>query len=136
MGICTQRTPPHCSLRTSAFEARYSHGHRLNLYFRPISLQLKPGPEPHSDDSDVSITPVKRPWQGNTTLQSTSRKPLLLSKLILASAICSYLVTAFFTAFISKSRDRKTVITLAYVDTFAERGQAKGMPCSTILASS
>ena len=68
-------------------------------------------------------------------LQAPSRKPSLSSKLILASAICFYLATAFFAAFMSRRRDTKTVI-LAYVDTFAERGPVKRILRRTGLASS
>ena len=74
--------------------------------------------------------------RGTPPLQAPSCKHLLLSKVILAPAICSYLATAFFTAFMSRRRDTKTVISSAYADTFAERQLAKGIPSRAGLASS
>ena len=43
----------------------------------------------------------KGPGKGTSSLSAPSRKPSLLSRLILAPAICSYHVTTFFTAFMS-----------------------------------
>ena len=69
-------------------------------------------------------------------LHSPIRKPLLLSKLILAPTLCSYLATAFFTAFMSKQLDTKKVISSANVDTFSERGSPREIPHRAGLASS
>ena len=65
------------------------------MYFRPISLQLEVGPEPHSEDADWSVTPAEEPWKVSIPLQAPSRKTSLLSKLTLAPAIRSYSPTAF-----------------------------------------
>ena len=59
-------------------------------------------------------------------LQAPNHKPSLLSKFILVPAICSYLTIAFFTAFMSERRDPKTVISLAYVETFTRWSPTKG----------
>ena len=59
-------------------------------------------------------------------LQAPSHKPSLLSKLTLAPAIRSYSLTAFFTAFISRRLDTKTVISSANAETLAVRRPAKG----------
>ena len=78
-------------------------------------------------------------WKGSgrgiPPLQAPNCRPSLLSKLILAPTICLYLTTAFFTAFMSKWWNTKTVISLVYIDTFVVRGPAEGIPCSTRLAS-
>ena len=50
-------------------------------------------------------------------LQVPSCRPSLLSKLILAPVTSSYLLTAFFTAFMSDRRNTKTVISSAYAET-------------------
>ena len=68
----------------------------------------------------------KGPGRVSLPLQAPKRKPSLLSKLTLAPAIRSYTPTAFFTAFISRRRDTKTVISSANAETLAERGPAKG----------
>ena len=74
--------------------------------------------------------------RGSPPLLAPSCKPSLLSKLILAHAICLYLTTAFFMAFLSRWRDTKTVISSAYIDTFTKRGPAKRIPCRAGLAFS
>ena len=79
---------------------------------------------------------LKGPGRRMPTFQAPNRKPSLLSKLILTPAIYSYLVTAFFTTFMSKRRDTKTVISSAYADTFVERQLARGMPRRAGLAFS
>ena len=70
----------------------------------------------------------KGPGRVSLPLQAPSRKPSLLSKLTLAPAIRSYSPTAFFTAFISRRRDTKTVISSSNAETLAVRGPAKGTP--------
>ena len=70
----------------------------------------------------------KGPGRVLLPLQAPIRKPSLLSKLTLAPAIRSYSPTAFFTAFISRRRDTKTVISSANAETLAVRGPAKGTP--------
>ena len=87
----------------------------LGLYLEPISFQLEVWPEPRPGDSDEFVIPAEKPCQ------APSRKPSLLSMLILTPAICSYLATAFYTACMSRRRDTKTVISLVYVDTVAKR---------------
>ena len=74
--------------------------------------------------------------RGTPLLQAPNHKLSLLSKLILAPAIWSYLATAFFTTFMSRWRDTKTLISSAYADSFAERGSAKRMPHRAGLAFS
>ena len=69
-------------------------------------------------------------------LLAPSHNILLLSKLILAPALCLYLATAFFTAFMCRRQDTKAVISSAYTDTFVKRGPAKGMPRKAGLACS
>ena len=59
----------------------------------------------------------KGPGMGTPPLQAPNRRPSLLSKLILAPATSLYLLTAF-TAFMSYRRDTRTVISLAYTETF------------------
>ena len=76
----------------------------------------------------------KGPERGTPPLQTPSRKPSLLSKLILVPAICSYFATAFFIAFMSRRRD--VVISSAYADTFSKRGTGKGMSLRARLAFS
>ena len=71
----------------------------------------------------------KGPGRVSLPLQAPSCKPSLLSKLTLAPAIRSYSPTAFFTAFISRRRDTKTVIPSANAETLAERGPAKRTSC-------
>ena len=61
-------------------------------------------------------------------LQAPSRKPSLLSKLTLPPAIRSYSTTASFTAFISRRRETKTVMSSENAETLAVRGPAKGTP--------
>ena len=78
----------------------------------------------------------KDPGWGTLPFGAPNRKLLLLSKLILAPAIWSCLATAFVTAFISKRRDTKTVISSANADTFAERRPVKKIPCRPGFASS
>ena len=70
----------------------------------------------------------KDPGSVSLLLQVPSRKPSLLSKLILAHAIRSYSPTAFFTAFLSRRRDTKTVISSANAETLAVTGPAKWTP--------
>ena len=70
----------------------------------------------------------KGPGRVSLPLQAPSRKPSLLSKLTLAPAIRSYSPTALFTAFISRRRDTKTVISSTNAETLAVRGPAKGTP--------
>ena len=70
----------------------------------------------------------KGPGRVLLPLQAPSRKPSLLSKLTLTPAIRSYSPTAFFTAFISRRRDIKTVISSANAETLAVRGPVKGTP--------
>ena len=70
----------------------------------------------------------KGPGRVSLPLQAPSRKPSLLSKLPLASAIRSYSPTAFFTAFISRRRDTEIVLSSANAETLAVRGPAKGTP--------
>ena len=43
----------------------------VGLYFCPISLQLKSGPEPHPEDADGSVALVGRPWEKNATIPGT-----------------------------------------------------------------
>ena len=43
----------------------------LTLYLRPISLQLEARSEPHLEDTDGSVTPAERPWQGHATPPGT-----------------------------------------------------------------
>ena len=64
----------------------------------------------------------KDPDRGTPHLQTPNCNPSLLSKLILAPAIWTYFATAFFTSFMSKRRDAKTVISSAYADTFVLKG--------------
>ena len=71
----------------------------------------------------------KGPGRVSLPLQAPSHRLSLLSKLTLAPAIRSYSPTAFFTAFISRRRDTKTVISSANAETIAVRGPAKGTPC-------
>ena len=62
--------------------------------------------------------------------------PLFLSKLILTPAFSSYLTTSFFTAFMFKRWDTKTVISSAYAETFALRKPALGTPRRATFAPS
>ena len=78
----------------------------------------------------------KGPGRVSLTLQTPSRKPLLLSKLTLAAAIRSYSATAFFTAFLSRRRDTNTVISPSNAETLTVRGPAKETPCRTGFAPS
>ena len=59
------------------------------------------------------------PGRGTLPLQAPNRKPSLLSKLTLAPATFSYLVTASFTATMSRRLDTKTVISSVNVEIFA-----------------
>ena len=68
---------------------------------------------------------LKGPGRASLPDQALNRKPLLLSKLTLAPAIHSYLATAFFTAFMSRWQDTKTMISLVNVETHAVRGPTK-----------
>ena len=61
-------------------------------------------------------------------VQAPSRKPSLLSKLTLASAIRSYSATAVFTTSMNFRQDTKTVISSVNVETLVVRGPAKGIP--------
>ena len=78
----------------------------------------------------------KGPGRGMTPLQAPRRKPSLLSKLILVPAICSYLATTFFTAFMSKRQDTKTDIisVRGYLcqKRTNKRNAAQGRPCFLI----
>ena len=65
----------------------------------------------------------KSPNRGTPLFQAS-----LLSKLILARTTSSYLTTTFFTAFLSRRRDIKTVISSVYTKTFALRKPAKETP--------
>ena len=114
---------------TTAFEASYPPlGIYLSLYLRPISLTFEAGSKPHPRMRTSPSLQWKSPGRGMPFLPAPNRKPSLLSKLILASAISSYLVTAFFTAFMFTWRDTKTVISSSNADTFAERWPARGIP--------
>ena len=62
----------------------------LGLYFRPISLQLEVGPEPHPKDADGSVTPAEGPWKGIATSPSTEPQTFALVKIDLDS--CNPLV--------------------------------------------
>ena len=62
----------------------------------------------------------KGPGRGTSPLKVPNRRPSLWSKFILASAIYSYLTTAFFTTSMSERRDTKTVISSANAEIFAK----------------
>ena len=70
----------------------------------------------------------KGPGRVSLPVQALIRKYLLLSKLKIAPSILSYSATAFFTAFRSRRRDTKTVISSANPETLAVRGSAKRTP--------
>ena len=111
-------------LRTNAFGARYPHGH---LTWHRTSDQFRFSWSPGPNHTPRIQTAPSHQWKGTPLLQSPNHRPLLLPKLILAPAICSYLATVFFTAFMSQRLDTKTVISSAYTETFAERESAKGI---------
>ena len=54
-------------------------------YLRPILLQLETGPEPHSEDTDGSVAPAERSWQGNATPPSTQLQIFTQIKIDLGS---------------------------------------------------
>ena len=120
--------------------------HTSTLLFKDNHLRSQVLPLGHLCWSVPLINFTPRMWtglsfqqkgagSGTPPVQAISRKPSLLSKLILAPDICSYLTTAFFTAFISKQQDIKTVTSSAYADTFAKRGPAKKIPRRARVAS-
>ena len=84
--------------------------------------QWEAWPEPHSEDMDRSVIPVEESWQGNATPLS---RPSLLSKSILAPTTSLYLLTAFFTAFMSNQQNTKIGVSLAYTETCALTQPAK-----------
>ena len=92
----------------------------FGLYFRPISLQLEAGREPHPGGFVIQ---KERPWQGNTTPPGTYPQTLTLIKVDLGPCYLFVHHNRLHTAFMSKRRDTKTTISSAYADTFAERGQ-------------
>ena len=60
------------------------------MYFRPISLQLEVGPEPHPEDADGSATPAEGPWKSIATHPSTELQTFAFVKIDLGS--CNRLV--------------------------------------------
>ena len=66
--------------------------------------------------------------KGPPLFQAPNRKPSLLSKLTLAPATFSYLLTAFFIANMSRRLDTKTVISSAYAEILAWTLPAKRIP--------
>ena len=110
----------HTSTLPSKYEAWYPPGHLPWLVpptnFAPVGGRAWTTPwgcgwVRHSSWKDLAgeFQPLHEP----------SRKPSLLSKLILAPAICSYLATAFFTAFMSRRRHTKPML-------LPKEGQQKG----------
>ena len=80
--------------------------------------RMRTGPSPQQ----------KGPGRVSQSLQAPSYKPSLLSKLTSTPAIRSYSLTTFFTAFISRQWDTKTVISSVNAETLAVRGPVKGTP--------
>ena len=60
------------------------------MYFRPISLQLVVGPEPHPEDADGSVTPAEGPWKSSATPPSTEPQTFAFVKIDFGS--CNPLV--------------------------------------------
>ena len=100
------------------------------------SLQLEVDPN-HTPRMWTGLS-LQRKGSGRVSLPlpAPSRKPSLFSILTCAPAIRSYSATAFFTAFISRRRDTKTVISSENAETLAVRGPAKGTPRRAGFASS
>ena len=109
-GRRTQRTPPPRPLRTTfgslvttwastlaCTSDQFYSSWRSDLNHTP---RMRTGPSLQRNGSGWVSLP----------LQAPSRKPSLLSKLTLVPVIRSYSATAFFTAFIFRRRDTKTVI--------------------------
>ena len=110
-----QRQVPTCTSTLAHTSNQFHSSQRLGLNHTPrmqtgLSLQQK------------------GPARGTPPLQAPSHRPSLLSKLILAPATSSYLLTAFFTAFMSNRQDTKTVISSAYAETFILTQPAKSTP--------
>ena len=60
------------------------------MYFRPISLQLEVGPEPHPKDADGSVTPAEGHWKGIAIPPRTEPQAFAFVKIDLGS--CNPLV--------------------------------------------
>ena len=78
-----QRMPLLCPLRTTSLKAHLSI--HLSLFFRPISLKLVVGPEPHPENADGSVTPMEGSWRGITTPPSTEPQTFAFVKIDLGS---------------------------------------------------
>ena len=85
---------------------------------------------------DGSVTPAEGPWQGIATRPGTEQQTIAFFKIDLGSAVLSYSATTFFTAFMSRQRNTRTVISSANTETFAVRGPAKRIPCRNGFAPS
>ena len=78
----------------------------------------------------MNCTHSRLQWRNwSPPLQAPSRRPSLLSKLTLALATSSYLLTTVLTTFMSDRQVTKTVISSAYAETFILKQPEKRTPC-------